>query len=399
MRDAPHRRSDVSRAGTDSPPRRRPANRRAQILEAAARLFGEQGYPHTSMADIAAAVDVRPSALYRHVPGKQELLAEALLGRLAAYAQAVADLDPADPWPTVARAALDQRGFAALWEREARHLEPGTRRAVAAQVQAATGHLVPVVAAARPDLGEEDVWLLTWLASVAMTSPSYHRVELPGDGLVELLAGIARAVVGVAVPEAGEDRAAGPTLTATSRREELLAAAMRLFAARGFADVGIDDIGAEVGVAGPAIYRHFDRKADLLVAGMTRGAEWLRLDLERAVARSATAAGALRRLVASYVSLSVEHPDLITVMITEGAHLEGTDAQRIRQAQRDHVGAWVDLLGQVHPEESARVARCRAQAVFTMANSATRSQRLHARPDLHDWLAAAAEAALALPVT
>src|SRR5699024_11641236 len=50
------------------------------------------------------------------------------------------------------------------------------------------------------------------------------------------------------------------------RREQLLAAAGRLFAARGFASVSLDEIGAEVGVTGQAIYRHFESKQDMLGA-------------------------------------------------------------------------------------------------------------------------------------
>jgi AcrR family transcriptional regulator len=45
-----------------------------QVLECAARLFTEKGYDATSMRDIAAAVEVRPSSLYHHFPGKQQIL-------------------------------------------------------------------------------------------------------------------------------------------------------------------------------------------------------------------------------------------------------------------------------------------------------------------------------------
>src|SRR3990172_3114367 len=41
------------------------------------------------------------------------------------------------------------------------------------------------------------------------------------------------------------------------RREAILDAATHLFSARGYADTGIDDIGAAVGITGPAVYRHF----------------------------------------------------------------------------------------------------------------------------------------------
>src|SRR5260370_36615850 len=51
----------------------------------------------------------------------------------------------------------------------------------------------------------------------------------------------------------------------SDRRSQLIAAAERLVAERGFLAVRLEDIGAAVGVSGPAIYRHFPNKEALLV--------------------------------------------------------------------------------------------------------------------------------------
>src|SRR5882762_1413847 len=51
----------------------------------------------------------------------------------------------------------------------------------------------------------------------------------------------------------------------SDRRSQLIAAAERLVAERGFLAVRLEDIGAAVGVSGPAIYRHFSNKEALLV--------------------------------------------------------------------------------------------------------------------------------------
>lgn len=44
------------------------------ILEAAARLFRDKGYPATSMRDLAQAVDLKASSLYNHIASKEEIL-------------------------------------------------------------------------------------------------------------------------------------------------------------------------------------------------------------------------------------------------------------------------------------------------------------------------------------
>lgn len=51
-----------------------------------------------------------------------------------------------------------------------------------------------------------------------------------------------------------------------NRKQLIVAAAARQFQVRGFHDVAVADIAAEVGITGSALYRHFGGKNDLLVA-------------------------------------------------------------------------------------------------------------------------------------
>ena len=53
----------------------RPSNRRQLIIDAATDLFCRRGYANVAMGDVAEAVAIGPSALYRHFRGKQDLLA------------------------------------------------------------------------------------------------------------------------------------------------------------------------------------------------------------------------------------------------------------------------------------------------------------------------------------
>jgi AcrR family transcriptional regulator len=50
-----------------------PAERRELILEAAGRLFGDRGYAHTNLDEIAAAAGVTKPILYRHFASKKAL--------------------------------------------------------------------------------------------------------------------------------------------------------------------------------------------------------------------------------------------------------------------------------------------------------------------------------------
>src|SRR5712692_11283841 len=50
------------------------------------------------------------------------------------------------------------------------------------------------------------------------------------------------------------------------RKERILMAAAALGAARGFDAISMADIGAQAGIVGSGIYRHFDSKTAILVA-------------------------------------------------------------------------------------------------------------------------------------
>ena len=58
-------------------PEERPSRRETrttQIYEAAARVFCEHGFGQSSMADVAAAVDMTKAGIYHHIASKDELL-------------------------------------------------------------------------------------------------------------------------------------------------------------------------------------------------------------------------------------------------------------------------------------------------------------------------------------
>jgi AcrR family transcriptional regulator len=97
----------------------------------------------------------------------------------------------------------------------------------------------------------------------------------------------------------------GHEMPGVERREKILESAARLFAEHGYGDTGIDEIGEGAGVSGPAIYKHFSSKQDilneLLLDHMTRIVEATR----ELTARRASPKGLLEDLLSARVELSV----------------------------------------------------------------------------------------------
>ncbi|MFE5585509.1 TetR/AcrR family transcriptional regulator [Kitasatospora sp. NPDC056531] len=368
-----------------APPARgtRPRNRRELIVTAARELFCRHGYANVAMSDIATAVGIGPSALYRHFRGKQELLhavvAEALETSLARLHTA----QPGDLGALArefAEAALARRELGVLWQREARHLPAEQHTELGEQLHAARRLFVDQLTAFRPSLDPAHAELLAWSTLDIAASIAYQHVELPTPEYPDLIADLVRCVATADLPDPGEHAtyrpAGGQALSHRSRRESLLAAATALFAERGYASVSLEDTGNAVGIAGQSIYNHFSSKHEILATAMNRSAERLWLDLAEVLASAHDHADALRLLVLKYTQFALAHPHLVTLIVTETEHLPDDERHRTRQTQRDYIDEWLHLMRHVHPDMSPAEARVRVQAVLTIVNDIARTPRL-----------------------
>ena len=202
-----------------------------------------------------------------------------------------------------------------------------------------------------------------------------------------------RGVTGAATD--GEvDTALSADAARPSRREQILRAAAQLFAERGARSVGVDDVGAAVGVTGPAIYRHFASK-DAMLAEMLEGISQRLLSgaRDRVATAGPDPTDQLRALVAFQVDFALDNPALITVHERDLVTLPADDAATVRRLQRRYVEVWVDVLARLRPEEGTHASRARAHAVFGLVNSTPHSAGRVSRAEMAGLLAAMAEAA------
>jgi AcrR family transcriptional regulator len=162
----------------------------------------------------------------------------------------------------------------------------------------------------------------------------------------------------------------------TSRREQILAAAADLFARHGFRGVGIDDIGAAVGVSGPALYRHFRSKDAMLAEMLTGISDRLLTGARTRVGTADSAPDALDELVRWHVEFALTNPALITVQLRDLDSLGAEDQHRVRELQRTYVEVWVDVLRSLRPDLDQATARAAAHAVLGLINSTPYSAHL-----------------------
>ncbi|MEV0579164.1 TetR/AcrR family transcriptional regulator [Streptomyces sp. NPDC050392] len=397
---APASRSARSAAPAGRTAATRPRNRRQLIVEAAGRVFSERGYHPASMEEVAAGVGITAAALYRHFPNKYALFAECADVMVDGLATALDELPAgaslSDVLTAITRITIAHRASGGVYRWEARYLSHEDRRRLAAKF----GRLVERVDAAvqrehpLPDKRLRAVAALGAIASITMhhTSIAQRRAE-------ELLL-VSALRVTARDPAAGRPGSRPLELPAPpvprTRRSEILAAAIPLFARDGFAGVTNGQIAQAVGLTTSALYRHYPGKIDILSAACLQAAGLLAQGVERSLHEVAGPHDAVVALAATYVAYSFGHTELNSVAEAELTGLPAQLRQPLLLAQREHIAVWEHQLRLVRPELDPRQARVLVHAGFGVTVEAGRRLRWQDSPEHRAAVTALVVAALGL---
>lgn len=388
-----------------APAKARPKDRRLEIARNAGELFSSRGFHAVRMDDIAQASDITARALYRHYANKQALLSHVVLENQQRLMDALAMLTsrPAverkldESLLAVAEAALDSRQLSLLWQREARHLEPDDyRRSIEQSRWMAEQFKLLLIDPDRSDLDRAAAEIRSWAVVSVLTSSVFYEHALSRQRLKrELIAASARVIAAPGAPvdivERVEDARGS-----SSRREQLIDSAARAFRRRGFGGVSIDDIGAEVGVVGPALYRYFDTKADILVAVVTRLQEWQALEMARAMQTAGSDEEVLEGVVRGYIRIALEATDLLAVSLTEQLYIPVGVRERLDRVRADAIGEWQRWLSAARPEVSDALAVMLVNSARAIVDDCVRIPHLREHPNFKAELTRSTLAALDL---
>jgi AcrR family transcriptional regulator len=159
----------------------------------------------------------------------------------------------------------------------------------------------------------------------------------------------------------------------SDRRSQLIAAAERLVAERGFLAVRLEDIGAAAGVSGPAIYRHFPNKEALLVELLVGISTRLLAGARNVVKSAGTPADALDGLIDFHLDFALGESDLIRIQDRDLGYLPVPAKRQVRKSQRQYVEIWVQVQRDLDPTLGEDDARLMAHATFGLLNSTPHS--------------------------
>lgn len=118
-----------------------------------------------------------------------------------------------------------------------------------------------------------------------------------------------------------------------SRRDELLAAAVRVFARKGFHGCRVSDIAEEAGVSHGLVYHYFASKDDVLESVFRENWGSLADAIEAIAATEDPAPEQLRRIVAVVLHAWLRDPDAVRVLVREIARSPQLQ-ERVEEFQR-----------------------------------------------------------------
>lgn len=369
----------------------RAVERREEILDRSAALFRRFGYPEVGIDDIGRAAGVSGPAIYRHFDGKQELLDLVIRRYLSALKERWRECadDGVDDaiLAGVVRSSIERPNEYYVYSTQRHWLEGGyalglreERRLIHEAWRELLDSLGMVTGAA-----EERFRL------VAMEGVLIHASLTGKAGRAERQAmayETSKALLSVPLPEpiVPEGGSVGGVLRHHNRREEIFAAAIGLFAERGYASVTLKDIGAEVGVSASAIHRHFDSKDAILSTAAGRSADQIREAISVAIARSGSAAEAVEWIARRASLLFAESRELFGLNLYLATSLPKDAAVSVRRIRRSNLEEVTHLVRAAVPGLSLGAARVRVGAMLSVLNNVVRNTKLGPVVNLADML-------------
>lgn len=124
-------------------------------------------------------------------------------------------------------------------------------------------------------------------------------------------------------------------VTTRKTRGDVVAAAGRLFATRGYHGTSMRDLGKELGLLGSSLYSHVESKQDLLVDVVEEGSRLFETSAARATEHQGSASEILAALIWGHVNVVLDNLDVARTFLNEARMLDVEHRTRVVEA-RDH---------------------------------------------------------------
>jgi AcrR family transcriptional regulator len=151
-------------------------------------------------------------------------------------------------------------------------------------------------------------------------------------------------------------------VTTRNSRADVVAAAGRLFAKRGYHGTSMRDLGRELGLLGSSLYAHVESKQDLLVEVVEEGARLFEESAASALAEPGPASDRLRALIAGHIDVVLDNPDVVRTFLNEARMLDEDHRSRVIAARDRYEESFREVIasgvaeGSFRPDTDPKIA-------------------------------------------
>jgi AcrR family transcriptional regulator len=139
--------------------------------------------------------------------------------------------------------------------------------------------------------------------------------------------------------------------TIESRRDQILYAASKLFASKGYQATSVGDIADALALTGPALYRHFPSKQAVLDAVCLAAMQSILEDARKIIRARRSPAEAFEELIRLRVSFAFgRHQAAFIIARNDRDHLSAGPRRELDRMSELYRAEWMRVLGNVRPD-------------------------------------------------
>jgi len=128
------------------------------------------------------------------------------------------------------------------------------------------------------------------------------------------------------------------------RREEILDAAARVFAERGYPGTDVQVVADELAVGKGTVYRYFPAKRELFLAAVDRGMRRLKADIDANTGDVVDPLARIAQAIRTHLAFFDTNPEFIELLIQERAEFKDRKKPTYFEHRDANIGKWQELL-------------------------------------------------------
>jgi len=122
----------------------------------------------------------------------------------------------------------------------------------------------------------------------------------------------------------------------STRKEEIIKTASRLFYDKGFKAVSMRDIATVMDIKAASLYNHINSKQEILSAIILEVAEEFTTGMENVVGENISAINKIEKVIELHIEITVNHSEALAALNNDWMHLEEADLNAFVKMRDDY---------------------------------------------------------------